>query len=130
MAPENMVEVVAAVIEQNGLIMIGQRRAGSRHAHKWEFPGGKLEAGETPREALARELREELAIEAIVGEEIERYDFAYGTNGTTRLYFFRVAEYTGEPKNLAFEQIAWEHPAKFRDYDFLDGDLRFLQRFL
>ena len=60
-------EVVAAVIERDGQILIGQRKARGRHGLKWEFPGGKVEPGEEPRAALARELREELAIEAVIG---------------------------------------------------------------
>ena len=70
-----IVEVVAAVIERRGpegsLILIGQRKPGGRHALQWEFPGGKVEPGEEPREALVRELREELSIEARIGDEIE-----------------------------------------------------------
>lgn len=61
--------VVAAVIEKDGLILICQRKSG-RHALKWEFPGGKVEHGETLPEALARELREELAIDALIGKSM------------------------------------------------------------
>src|ERR1043166_6131271 len=102
-----IVEVVAAVIERNGLILIGQRKPRGRHGLKWEFPGGKVEPGEGPRAALVRELREELGIEAQIGEEIEQYDFRYVTGAVTRLMFFRVTELTGEPENLDFAQIAW-----------------------
>ncbi len=65
--------VVAGVIVRNGLYLIGQRKNGDRHPLKWEFPGGKVERGETPREALARELQEELGIAAVIGREIARY---------------------------------------------------------
>ena len=62
--------VVAAVIERDGKILIGQRQRTARHAFKWEFPGGKVEPGEDERTALKRELREELGIDAEIGEEI------------------------------------------------------------
>jgi 8-oxo-dGTP diphosphatase len=126
---EKVVEVVAGVIEQNGHILIAQRKAASKHPLKWEFPGGKVETGESPQQALSRELREELGIEAKIAEEIERYDFRYGAATITRLFFFRVTEFAGEPQNLDFEQIRWEKPSLLPDYDFLEGDVRFLERF-
>src|ERR1700721_3138061 len=101
-------DVVAAVIERDGLVLICQRRAGGRHALKWEFPGGKVEPNESPHEALARELREELAIEARIVGEPEIQEVRYGNEPVIRLHFFRVAEFTGEPQNLQFEQIVWE----------------------
>ena len=120
-------EVVAAVIERDGQILIGQRKARGRHALKWEFPGGKVEPGEEPRAALARELREELGIEAQIGEEIERYNFSYAAQ-PTHLIFFRVTEFAGEPANLDFAQIAWAEPRRLPEYDFLEGDVDFVKR--
>jgi 8-oxo-dGTP diphosphatase len=130
MDPETrvIVEVVAAVIERDGLILIGQRKPHGRHALKWEFPGGKVEPGEQPRAALARELREELGIEAQIGDEIERYDFSYAAGQLTRLVFFRVTEFLGEPENLDFTQIAWAQPDQLPEYDFLAGDVEFVRR--
>ena len=100
-------EVVAAVIERDGRILIGQRKAGGRHGLKWEFPGGKVEPGEEPREALARELREELGIEAQIGEEIERYDFSYAGAGGYASDLFPRDGVCGRTLNLDFAQIAW-----------------------
>lgn len=121
--------VVAAVIERGERILIGQRRAGAKHALKWEFPGGKVEAGEEPRAALERELREELAIEARIGDEIESYEFRYaGADRVTQLVFFRVTEFRGEPRNLDFAQIVWEPVAALAGYDFLEGDVEFVRR--
>ncbi len=126
-----IVEVVAAVIERRGpegsLILIGQRKPGGRHALKWEFPGGKVEAGEESRGALVRELREELGIEAHIGAEIERYDFSYSAGHVTRLIFFQVTEFAGEPANLDFAQIAWVERNRLPDYDFLEGDVAFVR---
>jgi 8-oxo-dGTP diphosphatase len=127
-----VVEVVAAVIEREGpegkLVLIGQRKPGGRHALKWEFPGGKVESGEDPREALARELREELAIEAVIGAQIEAYDFLYRPEAVTRLRFFHVTEFTGEITNLDFAALAWERRENLPHYDFLAGDVDFVKR--
>ena len=126
------VEVVAAVIERSGpdgrLILIGQRKPGGRHALKWEFPGGKVEPGEELRAALARELREELAIDAVIGPVIEAYDFRYRPETLTRLTFFRVTEYSGEITNLDFSALAWETLENLPAYDFLAGDIEFVKR--
>jgi 8-oxo-dGTP diphosphatase len=131
-AGEKVVEVVAAVIERDGpagkVILIGQRKPGGRHAGKWEFPGGKVEPGEDPRAALARELREELAIEAVIGPQIEGYDFEYRPDALTRLTFFHVTEYSGELVNLDFAALAWERRENLPGYDFLEGDVEFVKR--
>jgi 8-oxo-dGTP diphosphatase len=122
------VTVVAGVIERKGKILIGQRRLGDSHGGKWEFPGGKLESHEDPREALARELREELAIEADVGEEITRYEHQYPGKRPIQLIFFRVTGFEGEPRNIVFETIEWVAAKRFGEYDFLDGDIDFVRR--
>jgi 8-oxo-dGTP diphosphatase len=118
--------VVAAVIERDGLILIGQRKRTGRHPLKWEFPGGKVEAGEEHRAALARELREELGIEAVIGEEMDRYEVQYGDGPRVELCFFRVTDFRGEPRNLDFEQIVWAPRGALGEFDFLEGDLRFI----
>jgi mutator protein MutT len=120
--------VVAAVIERNGRILIAQRQRGGRHPLKWEFPGGKAEPGEDPRAALARELREELGVEARVGELLDSYHVRYPGAPAIELMFYRAAIQAGEPRNLVFERIAWERPERLPDYDFLEGDASFVAR--
>jgi 8-oxo-dGTP diphosphatase len=122
------IRVVAGVIEREGMILVGQRRAGDRFQFKWEFPGGKVEPDEDPKVALARELREELGIEAAIGEEMARYEHQYPGKAAFLLIFFRVREFTGEPANLVFESIRWEELEKLPQYDFLDGDVDFVRR--
>lgn len=122
------ITVVAAVIEQDGKVLIGQRQANDRHAFKWEFPGGKVEPGETPVAALQRELEEELAIQAIIGPEITRYEFQYQSRSPILLIFHRVMRYQGEPRCEAFEQIRWETRQRLPEYDFVEGDADFVSR--
>lgn len=120
--------VVAALIERGGQILIGQRAMGDWNQLKWEFPGGKIEPHESPREALRRELREELAIEAEIGDEITRYEFQYPGKAPIQLIFFRVTQFSGEPRNIVFHDIRWESAAEFPHYTFLDGDVDFVRR--
>ncbi len=123
-----IIKVVAAVIERDGRILIGQRRKTDSHGLKWEFPGGKVERGESPSAALARELEEELGIQARIGPEIVRYSHEYPKRATILLIFFVVTEFSGEPQSLAFERIAWASPEELPTYDFLEGDVDFVRR--
>lgn len=119
--------VVAAVIERDGKILICQRKQGGRHALKWEFPGGKVEPGEDSRFALARELREELEIEAMIGTLIHDETVHYPTGPPIHLEFYEVRDFSGEPVNLQFEQIVWEERRNLTSYDFLEGDVNFVR---
>ena len=120
-------DVVAAVIERNGRVLICQRKGG-RHALKWEFPGGKVEPGEDPVTALARELREELRIEALIGPLLDSNTIRYPDGPLIRLRFYQVTEFSGEPENLQFEQITWEDRNGLERYDFLEGDIEFIKK--
>jgi 8-oxo-dGTP diphosphatase len=120
--------VVAGVLQREGKLLIGQRLSSDRHPLKWEFPGGKVETGESPREALVRELREELGVEAEIGHELARYEHTSRHRGPLLLLFLAVSSFHGEPSSNTFEQIRWEDPANLLQYDFLDGDLDFVRR--
>jgi 8-oxo-dGTP diphosphatase len=121
--------VVAAVIERDNRILIAQRKRTSQHPLKWEFPGGKVEAGETPESAVVRELEEELAIRARVAGEIRRYEYQNAGRTPILLIFYRIVEFSGEPKNLEFERIAWTAREHLTDYDFLEGDADFIRSY-
>jgi mutator protein MutT len=123
-----LLKVVAAVISRDGRILVGQRKRTDTHALKWEFPGGKLERGESPVRALVRELREELGIRATVGREIIRYEHRYPRRATIQLMFFDVPHFDGEPVGYAFEQIVWAPLKELPRYDFLEGDVDFVNR--
>ena len=122
-----MVQVVAAVIEREGKILIGRRKAEQSHPLQWEFPGGKVEHGETPAQALARELEEELGIRGAAGPEITNYEYTYTGRDPIRLFFFRVTEFQGEPVNLIFHEVRWEPAQSLSSFDFVEGDIKFLR---
>ncbi|WP_031499685.1 (deoxy)nucleoside triphosphate pyrophosphohydrolase [Bryobacter aggregatus] len=121
------VAVVAGVVFHGGRILIGQRKRNDWHGLKWEFPGGKIEVGETPEQALVRELREELGIEAVIGEMMQSYQFSYNEKPPVELTFYEVTQFTGVPVNYEFEQILWEEAVRLPDYDFLEGDRDFIE---
>jgi 8-oxo-dGTP diphosphatase len=121
--------VVAAVIEQNGRILICQRRRGDRFELKWEFPGGKVQPGETPQQALLRELREELNVSAEIGSEIYRTRNRYPElDRDLELLFFSATLGPEPAANLAFEQIVWAARARLLEYDFLPADRELVAR--
>jgi 8-oxo-dGTP diphosphatase len=120
--------VVAAVIVQSERILIAQRKKVGYHPLKWEFPGGKVEATETPQTALLRELKEELGIAAQIDRELMCYAYQYPGRSPILLIFYRVVDFTGALQNLDFEEIRWENPERLADYDFLEGDREFIAR--
>jgi 8-oxo-dGTP diphosphatase len=119
--------VVAALIWKNGSVLICQRTRHQTMPLKWEFPGGKIEEGEQPRDALRRELEEELGINAIIGDEVSRFRHDYPSGNAVELRFYDVREYSGELENRIFRDIRWEEPAKLPAYDFLEADLTLVQ---
>lgn len=120
--------VSAAIIHRDGRVLVGQRRKADRHPLKWEFPGGKVEAGETPQQALVRELREELDIDAVIGTEIARYEHDYPSGSRVHLLFFSIDQYAGNPTANVFEQICWTDLRDLPTLDFLEGDIDFVRR--
>jgi 8-oxo-dGTP diphosphatase len=116
------ITVVAGLIQQGGKLLICQRRRDGAFALKWEFPGGKVEAGETYEDGLRRELREELGIEAHIGPEAYGTRHDYPGKYTVELKFYHVVDFSGTVDNYAFEQLCWAVPADLPTYDFLEGD--------
>jgi len=141
--PTTRMQVVAAVIVRGERVLICQRTRHQALPLKWEFPGGKLEVGESPAAALKRELHEELGIDAEIGRKLaslcHRYyeqshsqqcdpgGPAHGSPGEFELHFFLVERYSGEIINQIFADIRWEELSKLPEYDFLEADLRFVR---
>jgi 8-oxo-dGTP diphosphatase len=113
--------VVAAVIERSDRrLLIGQRRRGDSSPLKWEFPGGKMEKGETPEAALARELKEELGATLRKSVAIGRIVHKYAnTPEELEILFFAAEISDGELVPRTFEKVTWVLPRELGEYDFL-----------
>jgi 8-oxo-dGTP diphosphatase len=118
-----MKRVVAGLIVENGKLLVCQRTRHQTMPLKWEFPGGKIEEREQPRDALRRELEEELGIDATIGDEVARIQHEYPNGGMVELRFFVVRTYQGEIENRIFKDIQWSMPQDLPKYDFLEADL-------
>jgi len=118
-----MKRVVAGLILQNGKLLVCQRTRHQTMPLKWDFPGGKIEEGEQPREALRRELEEELGILATIGDEVARIQHEYPNGAMVELRFFVVREYRGELENRIFRDVQWAKATDLPKFDFLEADL-------
>jgi 8-oxo-dGTP diphosphatase len=119
-----MKRVVAALIVKDGKILICQRTKHQTMPLKWEFPGGKIEEGEQPRDALHRELDEELGIDATVGDEVARIRHEYKSGNSVELRFYVVHEFRGELENRIFKDMQWVERKDLPSFDFLEADLK------
>jgi len=122
-----MKQVVAALILKDGKVLVCQRTRHQSMPLKWEFPGGKIEDGEQPRDALRRELEEELGIDAQIGEEVARIRHDYKNGGAVELRFYVVNEYAGEMENRIFRDVRWAKRSELPSYDFLEADLELVK---
>ena len=104
-------------------VLICQRKADQPMSLKWEFPGGKIEAGESSEDALARELNEELGITAVIGRQVARIRHKYRNGGVIDLQFFVVREFDGTLENRIFNDMRWAPLTELPGYDFLAADL-------
>jgi 8-oxo-dGTP diphosphatase len=118
-----MKRVVAGLIVKDGKLLVCQRTRHQTMPLKWEFPGGKIEEGEQPRDALRRELEEELGILATIGDEVKRIQHEYPNGGMVELRFFVVREYKKEIENRIFKDLQWAEPKDLPKFDFLEADL-------
>jgi len=117
-----MKRVVAALIFRDEKILVCQRTRHQTMPLKWEFPGGKIEPGEQPRDALRRELDEELGIDATIGEEVARIRHDYRNGAAVELRFYAVREYKGDIENRIFKDMQWAKRSELPSFDFLEAD--------
>jgi 8-oxo-dGTP diphosphatase len=123
-----MLTVVAAIIEHNGKLLVCQRRRGGAFELQWEFPGGKVQPGESLRAALARELQEELGVSARIDREIYRTRHHYAQMAdAVELAFFSAQAAAHEIKNQVFERIEWRAPETLRELLFLEADRELIE---
>jgi 8-oxo-dGTP diphosphatase len=123
-----MITVVAALITRGSKILVCQRRRDDTYALQWEFPGGKIESGESPAQALARELQEELGITAAIGQELFRTSHRYRDSRTELVLIFLRADVdpAAPLQNLVFETFEWADPSTLPHYNFLQADKEFV----
>ena len=123
------INVVAGIIINQNKILIGKRKDKDIGGGKWEFPGGKIEVGETNSEALERELYEELGISVKIGKELMNYEHVFKTT-IYNITFMEIIDYEGEICNNAHSEIKWVKFSNLPEYDFISGDDRFIQSLL
>ncbi len=121
--------VVAAVLVDGGRVLVTQRPAGSHLAGMWEFPGGKVEADEDPRDALERELREELGIETSVGEIVDVTFHRYPGKSVLLLFYeTALLPSSPAPRCLGVADLAWQSASELRDEKFPAADVKVLAK--
>jgi 8-oxo-dGTP diphosphatase len=122
-----MIRVTAAIFVHDGMLLIAKRKPTARLANLWEFPGGKVEPGETPEACLKRELKEEFDIDVIVGEyfgsNIHTYDF-----GTIELMAYRTSWDKGDFKLRDHDEIRWVFTHELDQFDFAPADTAFAEK--
>jgi 8-oxo-dGTP diphosphatase len=122
-----MQTVTAAILVKDGKILIARRPASSRLASKWEFPGGKIETGETPEACLTRELKEECDIEVSIGAFLGESVYHY-PHGPIRLLAYQTYWNAGEIDAKDHDEIRWVSPAELDCYEFAPADVPFVQK--
>jgi 8-oxo-dGTP diphosphatase len=127
-----MTTVVAAIIVRDSRLLICQRRRDKAFPLKWEFPGGKVEAGESLTDALTREISEELGVQIEIGREVYRTQYRYAELSAAIELVFYSARIAGELGAFnvsgAFEKIVWVNPAELSGYDFLAANAELIAR--
>lgn len=119
--PEDVIEVAAGIIQQEGRILIARRLKDAHLPDLWEFPGGKQNPGETLPECLRREIGEELGLEVEVGPKLKMIEHAY-PDRTVRLHFYRCTVLQGIPKALAHQAFQWVLPSELTDFKFPEAN--------
>jgi 8-oxo-dGTP diphosphatase len=121
-----MQKVAVGIIIQKGSVLICQRKKDARYGLKWEFPGGKVEEGETIQDCVHRELQEELSIEAGPIRSIETEVSHYDDGSSYEVHFCFVDGYHGNLSNNVFESIRWVQEKELQSIDFLEGNRSFI----
>jgi 8-oxo-dGTP diphosphatase len=122
------VQVAAGLLVRGDTVLACQRPSDQAHPGKWEFPGGKLEPGETLADCLRRELHEELGIDAEIGAEVWRTEHSYPGREPVALTFFAVPAFRGVLQNRVFADIRWVEIAALAKLDFLEADRDLINR--
>ena len=124
-----MQQVTAALIEKQGKILLARRKAGKHMGEKWEFPGGKIDPGESPQEALRRELAEEFSIEARIGEYLGSTEFRQGEI-ELEIQLYRALHLGGTFILHDHEEIRWVAPQEVESYELVDSDRKLFRDYV
>lgn len=124
-----MIDVVAGIIERNGKILLAQRDLHRDQAGLWEFPGGKVEAGESQPQALIRELAEELNIDAVITQYIATNQWD-SPKGIIRLHAWHIESFYGEPVLHCHSALVWLMPEDVHNYPLAPADIPLLEAFI
>ncbi len=122
------VKVAVGILIIDGKVLCCQRKKNMRYGLQWEFPGGKVKPGESPRDCLIRELQEEISIAVTAIEPYAKHIQSYSDNGVFAVHYFLITDFQGEVKNNAFESIRWSSPGEFDALPFLAGNKPVLDR--
>ncbi|MBM4168726.1 MAG: (deoxy)nucleoside triphosphate pyrophosphohydrolase [Ignavibacteria bacterium] len=120
--------VAVGIIRRDGKILLCQRKRGARYELLWEFPGGKIEEGESLFDCLSRELKEELSIRLHAIDAVETSTAYYEDGGHYEVSYCHITQFDGEPVNNVFEQIAWMRPTDLSALDILEGNRSIVKR--
>jgi len=124
-----VVDVTAGIIERDGKFLIAKRKKGAHLENKWEFPGGKIERGETAEECLFRELQEEFGITTRVKDFVAESIFDYGDR-TIRLLGYHTEYLSGDFVLNVHDDIKWVGAHEFSEFDFAEADLPLIEEIL
>jgi len=125
----NKIKVIAGLIFKTNKILIGRRAPFESASGMWEFPGGKYENGETHEECIKRELKEELEIDAKIGELFTNYEFDY-LNITYDLWFYIVDSFNGDIKYNVHDRLEWIKPEDHLNFNLLPGDIPVFEKIM
>jgi len=120
-----MIQVAVGIIlkkEVSTSVLLCRRKESARYGLKWEFPGGKVETGETTDACLRRELMEELSIAEVTGSLYHQQQYVYPDSGTFEVFYYIVRQFSGPIVNRVFDSFEWVPVAKLHEYDILEGN--------
>ena len=121
-----MTRAAVAILRENGRVLVCQRKKNSRYELKWEFPGGKVESGESVQDCVKRELHEELSIDdETIGRMTSQVNH-YDDGGIFEVTYCFILQFRGKPVNKAFEEIRWVTLTELQSMDILEGNKSFV----
>lgn len=123
-----MTRAAVAILREDGRVLVCRRKKNSRYELKWEFPGGKVESGESLQDCVKRELREELSVDVETIGLMKSQVNHYNDGGVFEVTYCFILRFTGRPVNNTFEEIRWVTLAELQSMDILEGNKSFVSK--